>query len=126
MTAGDFAKFKVWPCNSPHVTVLTLCIYVTHIHAANTTRTSVFPYRKPLSNNATIQTFCILASCHREQSGQLHMSTSLSSRKLYKMEAHDRDVTAELYTPRSHPRLADTYHVVYCIKVLAAVMNSSL
>jgi hypothetical protein len=84
-----------------------------------------FPYRRPLSNNAPIQTFWILASCHREQSGQLHMSTSLSSRKLYKMEAHDRDVTAELYTPRSRPRLADTYQVVYCIKVLATVMNSS-
>jgi len=53
------------------------------------------------------------------------MSTSLSSRKLYKMEAHDRDVTAELYTPLSHPRLADTYQVVYCIKMLATITNSS-
>jgi hypothetical protein len=84
-----------------------------------------FPYRQPLSNNAPIQTFWILASCHCEQSGQLHMSTSLSSRKLYKKEAHDRDVMAELYTPRSHTRLADTYQVVYCSAVLTTVTNSS-
>ena len=69
-----FGPYCVWPHNSRHVTVLTTHVYVTHIDAANMTRTSVFHTRSPSLLTHLSKTFWILASYHSEQSGQSHMS----------------------------------------------------
>ena len=61
-----------------------------------------FPYPQPLSANTPIQNLLNSGFIPLRTKWSVAYVTSLSSRKLYKTEAHDREVTGELWTPRSY------------------------
>ena len=78
------SRYGNWRNNRlPQYSLLTTRIYVTHIYAQ--TRHKHLFSLPPAPGFLPLRTKWSVANV-----------TSLSSRKLYKMEAHDRDVTAEL------------------------------